>query len=80
VEVQYGPRCGAVQCEYWTTRIVFIEHKPQELTLQLIVDHQDPWDAFQAISHFELLPFRDAGNGVNEYALSIQVCTSGSDI
>ncbi|WOO85666.1 Tyrosine-protein phosphatase CDC14 [Vanrija pseudolonga] len=38
----------------------------------LIVDHQDPWDAFQPLAHFEVLPFRDAGNGVNEFGLTIQ--------
>lgn len=41
--------------------------------VQLIVEHNDPWDAFQPISHFELLPFRDAGNGINEYGLTVQV-------
>ncbi|CAK9786997.1 phosphatases II [Cutaneotrichosporon oleaginosum] len=38
----------------------------------LIVEHNDPWDAFHPISHFELLPFRDAGNGLNEFALTAQ--------
>ncbi|GMK58742.1 hypothetical protein CspeluHIS016_0601840 [Cutaneotrichosporon spelunceum] len=38
----------------------------------LIVEHNDPWDAFQPIAHFELLPFRDAGNGINEFGLTAQ--------
>ena len=40
---------------------------------QLIVEHIDPWEAFQTIAHIEVIPFRDAGNGPNEFALSIQV-------
>lgn len=44
---------------------------------QLIVEHIDPWEAFQTIAHIEVIPFRDAGNGPNEYALSIQVSSGG---
>jgi cell division cycle 14 len=46
---------------------------------QLIVEHNEPWDAFQPIAHFELLPFRDAGNGINEFGLTAQVSSVDKD-
>nr|XP_031862049.1 uncharacterized protein CI109_002462 [Kwoniella shandongensis]KAA5529121.1 hypothetical protein CI109_002462 [Kwoniella shandongensis] len=38
----------------------------------LIVAKHTPWQAFRPIAQFQVMPFRDAGNGPMDYGLSIQ--------
>ena len=40
---------------------------------QMLVEGLDPATAFMPIAKLEIMPFRDAGNGVFDHALSIQV-------
>ncbi|KAK4685178.1 cell division cycle 14, partial [Tremellales sp. Uapishka_1] len=43
----------------------------------LIVGKREPWDAFGPIAQLEVMPFRDAGNGLADHGLSIQDCLYG---
>ncbi|EIW73017.1 hypothetical protein TREMEDRAFT_25011, partial [Tremella mesenterica DSM 1558] len=43
----------------------------------LIVGHMEPWTAFSPIATWEVMPFRDAGNGIMDHGLSIQECLYG---
>ncbi|ORY26505.1 protein-tyrosine phosphatase-like protein [Naematelia encephala] len=43
----------------------------------LVVMREEPWEAFMPIAHFEVLSFRDAGNGPMHHGLSIQDCLHG---
>lgn len=45
--------------------------------LQLIVGHHNPWETFKPIAQMEVMPFRDAGNGVMDYGISVQDCLYG---
>ncbi|KAK8844760.1 hypothetical protein IAR55_006610 [Kwoniella newhampshirensis] len=38
----------------------------------LLVAKRKPWEAFKPIAQFEVMPFRDAGNGEMDYGISIQ--------
>lgn len=41
--------------------------------MQLVLYQKSPAECFKPIAAFEVMPFRDAGNGVFDHALSVQV-------
>jgi hypothetical protein len=63
-EIQHGTDGGSVLCE---------SELYSELTWQLMVKHEIPSRCFMPLASFELMPFRDAGNGDFDYGLTIQV-------
>lgn len=57
---------------YFVSLVLFCDTETS-LTRQMLVGGLDPASAFMPIAKLEVMPFRDAGNGVFDHALSIQV-------